>query len=90
MSKKKYVKRLRILLIGEGLFKNFYLQAGMKNMMKLSPLIRLKFWSGLIKILSVGYFFSLFLQGITLILLLIVMNMFCGWWCYKWKVYLLK
>jgi len=88
MQKKKYVKRIRILLKVENLFKNIYRYAGMDKIMTLSPLMRVKFWSGFIKILFIGYIGSFFSDSEILILLLIVMNIFVGWWCYKWKVYL--
>lgn len=88
MTEKQYAKRLRILLIGERFFSNIYRYAGMDNIMKLPPLKRLKFWSGLIKILCVGYLVSVFVNDEIVIILLIVMNIVVAWWCYRWKVYL--
>jgi len=76
------------MLIGEGIFKNFYHCAGMKNMAKLPPLKRLRFWVDLFNILFVGFLSALFLQESYLIIFLVIMNIFFTWWCYKWKLYL--
>jgi hypothetical protein len=80
--------KVNALLSFESLIGDFYRHASMSKIMTLSPLIRYKFWSGLFKILFVGFFASYFCEGNALIVLLVTMNIIFGWWCYKWKKFI--